>query len=426
MIKVIDEYIGKKIHYNSYAKRVASIDKKIKDRTAIGSDFIGWERLDDFISQCEINKMIECAKFVSENYEILVVCGVGGSYLGPRAAIDAIKGLSNNHNPKILFIGHTFSSDYIHDILEEIKGKKFAINVISKSGSTTETSIAFRLLKEELVKSVGEEEAKKAIFVTTDPQNGVLRKMTDKNGYTSFKLPSNIGGRYSVLTPVGLFPMACAGIDIKKIVKGAKKAEKQFSSSNILENDAYKYAAIRYYEYTHRKSTEILITYEPRLVLFGEWYKQLFAESEGKQHKGLFPTHLSFSTDLHSIGQFIQDGSQIFFETTLHLKNAINDIVIPKVKSDDDGLNYLAGKSLNEVSEKAFEGVLKAHSETAKVPNVVIEVEKLDEETLGALFYFFEKSAAMSAYLLGVNPFNQPGVEVYKKNMFHLLGKKGY
>ena len=426
MIKVIDEYLGKKIPYYLYARKIASIDKKIKNRTAKGSDFLAWEKISDVISKKEIDKILESAKFVRENYEFLVVCGVGGSYLGPRAAIESIKGFNKNRNPKILFIGHTFSSDYIHDIIERVKNKKFAINVISKSGSTTETAIAFRLLKEELIKSLGEKEAKKAIFVTTDPEKGALRKLADEKGYTSFNLPTNIGGRFSVLTPVGLFPMACAGIDIKKVLSGAKKAEKAYSSSDVYKNDAYKYAAIRNYEYRHKKRVEMLITYEPRLVLCGEWYKQLFAESEGKNHKGLLPYHLSFSTDLHSIGQFIQDGSQIFFETVLHSKAANNDVIVPKLKKDEDNLNYLAGKSLNQISEKTFEGVLKAHTETAKVPNLVIEVEKLDEETIGGLFYFFEKAAAMSAYLLRVNPFNQPGVEVYKKNMFHLLGKKGY
>ncbi len=426
MIKVIDEFLGKKAPYKSYAKRIAKIDQQIKDRTSAGSDFLGWEKLSDFISKEEIKKIKENAENIRKNYEILVVCGIGGSYLGARAAIEAIKGLNDNKNPKILFLGQTFSADYIHDVLEEIHGKKFAVNVISKSGSTTETAIAFRLLKEELVKTVGEKEAKKAIFVTTDPNKGLLLEIAKKNGYVTFGLPSNIGGRYSVLTAVGLFPMACAGIDIDKVISGAKKAEKEFNSPDIFKNNAYKYAAIRYFEYKQGKKVEMLISYEPRLVQFGEWYKQLFAESEGKEHKALLPCSLTFSTDLHSIGQFIQDGSQMFFETILHSKEPINDVKISKIKGDEDNLNYLAGKTLNDVGEKAFRGVLQAHFETAKVPNAIIEVDKFDAETIGELFYFFEKSAAMSAYLLKVNPFNQPGVEVYKKNMFHLLGKKGY
>lgn len=426
MIKINDNYLGKKVNYKRYAKRVANIDRKISSRTSEGADFLAWENISEVISNKELEKIISTAEYVRKNYEILVVCGVGGSYLGPRAAIDAINGFNKNHNPKILFIGHTFSSDYVNDVLSRIKGTKFAINVISKSGSTTETSIGFRLLKQELEKSVGIEEAKKAIFVTTDPEKGILREIVNKNGYTSFELPAKIGGRYSVLTAVGLFPMACAGIDIKKVLEGAKQAQKEYSNPNIFENEAYKYAAIRHYQYKHGKKVEMLITYEPRLVQSGEWYKQLFAESEGKNHKGLLPYHLSFSTDLHSIGQFIQDGTQIFFETILHSKEANTEVVIPYIDGDEDELNYLAGKSLNDVASKTFEGVLLAHSKVAKVPNLVIEVDKLNEETIGHLFYFFEKTAAMSAYLLKVNPFNQPGVEVYKKNMFHLLGRKGF
>lgn len=426
MIKLNDENLGIKFNYKRYAKRVASIDKQIRNRTAIGSEFLGWENVDDIISKEEIEKIKKTAEYVRNNFEILVVCGVGGSYLGPRAAIEAINGFNKNHNPKILFIGHTFSSDYVHDVLERVKGTKFALNVISKSGSTTETSIGFRLLKQELEKSVGKEEAKKAIFVTTDPKDGILREMVKNNGYTSFDLPTKIGGRYSVLTAVGLFPMACAGINIDNVLLGAKEAQQEYSNSDILKNEAYKYAAIRHYQYKHGKKVEMLITYEPRLVQCGEWYKQLFAESEGKEHKGLLPYHLSFSTDLHSIGQFIQDGSRIFFETVLFSKEANNEISVPKLDNDEDQLNYLAGKTLNDIALKTFEGVLDAHSNTAKVPNLVIEVNKLDDKTIGHLFYFFEKSAAMSAYLLKVNPFNQPGVEVYKKNMFHLLGRKGF
>lgn len=426
MIRVNDKFLGKKVPYASYAKKISKINDKILKRTAEGSDFLGWENISDIVSKKEFESIKENAKFVQNNYDVLVVCGIGGSYLGARAAIEALKGITKETKPKIVFLGQTFSSDYINDVLTELKGKKFAINVISKSGSTTETSVAFRLLREELIKAVGEKEAKKAIFVTTDPKKGILKKIADSHEYVTFSLPSNIGGRYSVLSSVGLFPMACAGINIDKVLEGAKKGEQNYKHSNLQKNPAYKYAVIRHFEYKKHKKIEILIGYEPRLSQFGEWYKQLFAESEGKNHKGLFPTYLSFSTDLHSIGQFIQDGSQIFFETTLRINNANNNVTVPKLKNDEDELNYLSGKTINEINTKAFEGVLDAHSKTAKVPNLVIEIDKLDEETLGELFYFFEKAAAMSAYLLKVNPFNQPGVEVYKKNMFHLLGKKGY
>ena len=305
-----------------------------------------------------------------------------------------------------------------------LKGKNFAINVISKSGTTTETSIAFRMLKDLMIKEHGFEYSQKAIIVTTDPERGLLRKMVKDKGYFAFDLQGNIGGRYSVLTAVGLFPMACAGIDIKEVVKGAKESEKLYRNPNIFENDAYKYAAVRHFQYKHGKSAEMLVTYEPRLVQFGEWYKQLFGESEGKEHKALFPVSVTFSTDLHSLGQFIQEGSPIFFETIIHAKKSNNEVIIPKTEHDSDELNYLQGKSLDFVMEKAFEGTLDAHSNTAKVPCAIIDVDNFTAYSIGELFYFFEKACAMSAYLLGVNPFNQPGVEVYKKNMFTLLGKK--
>lgn len=424
MIKLDDTHLLKPFDYKAYAAKVAKIDEQIANRTAEGADFLQWEDIDSFLSKEEIEKIISKAKEIQDNYEILVVCGVGGSYLGARASIEAIKGYHHNKNPKILFIGHTFSTDFLYDTLERVKGTKFAINVISKSGSTAETSIAFRMLKDLMIKEHGYEYSKKAIIVTTDPNKGLLRDMVKDKGYFSFDLPSNIGGRYSVLTPVGLFPMACAGIDIKEVIKGAKKAQKTYKNPDIFKNDAYKYAAIRHYQYEHGKMVEMLITYEPRLVQCGEWYKQLFAESEGKDHKGLLPYALTFSTDLHSIGQFIQDGSQIFFETIVHAKGSNNELIISRTNNDSDELNYLAGKSFDFVRERAFEGVLAAHSEVGKVPCVIIDIDKFTPESIGSLFYFFEKAAAMSAYLLGVNPFNQPGVEVYKKNMFTLLGKK--
>lgn len=424
MIRLIDSYLTKPVNYQKYAKKIAKIDAQINARSSEGAEFLAWENIDSFINKSVIEKIEKEAEFIRKNYQILVVCGVGGSYLGARAAIKAINGHKKENTPNILFVGHTFSTDYVHDIIQTVKGKKFAINVISKSGSTTETAIAFRLLKQLMIEEHGEEYAKQSIVVTTDPEKGLLREIVKKEGYFSFDLPSNIGGRYSVLTPVGLFPMACAGINIKEVIKGAKIAEKACKNPNILENEAYKYAAIRYDQYRHGKSVEMLITYEPRLVQCGEWYKQLFAESEGKGKKGLLPYSLVFSTDLHSIGQFIQEGSQIFFETIVHSKVSNNEVIIPNIKNDEDNLNYLSGKSLDFVAQKTFEGVLKAHTEGANVPAVVIEVDKFEPSSIGALFYFFEKAAAMSAYLLGVNPFNQPGVEVYKKNMFELLGKK--
>ena len=424
MIKFDDSYLLKPFNYQKYAKKVAKIDKEMADRTAVGSDFLGWENLSSFLNKKEIEKIINKAEEVKKNYDVLVVCGIGGSYLGARASIEAIKGYHKNNTPKILFVGHTFSTDFLYDTLERVKGTKFAINVISKSGSTIETSIAFRLFKDLMIKEHGEEYAKKAIIVTTDPKDGNLRKLAEKHGYFSFDLPSNIGGRYSVLTAVGLFPMACAGIDINEVIEGAKKAQEEYANPDITKNNAYKYAAIRHALYKQGKKIEMLVTYEPRLVQCGEWYKQLFAESEGKEGKGLLPYSITFSTDLHSIGQFIQDGSQIFFETIVKANGSNNKITIPSDDDNIDNLNYLSGKTIDFVHDNAYEGVLAAHAKTAKVPCIVIEIDKFTPATIGGLFYFFEKAAAMSAYLLGVNPFNQPGVEVYKKNMFKLLNEK--
>lgn len=426
MIRINDEHLNKKINYKSYAKKVAKIDESIRNRTGAGNNFLGWEDLPSNINQEEIESIKKHAEIVRKNFDILVVCGIGGSYLGARAAIEAINGLHPEGKPEIIFMGQTFSSDYIAQVLKYLDGKKFAINVISKSGTTTETSISFRLLKELLIKNVGEEAARKAIYATTDKEKGALHNIAEKEGYVTFVLPRNVGGRYSVLTPVGLFPIAVAGIDIDKLIEGAKKAENDCKSSVISENNAYKYAVIRDFQYRHGKKVEMFVTYEPRLVQLGEWFKQLFGESEGKNHKGLLPDSATFSTDLHSLGQYIQDGTQSFFETVMFINKPQNEVIIPEAEDNGDELNYLAGKNMAFVNEKAFQGTLEAHSVTAKVPNCIIEVDELDVETLGYLFYFFEKTCAMSAYLLGINPFNQPGVEIYKKNMFHLLGKKGY
>jgi len=426
MIKVNDENLLTSVDYKAYQKNVDAIHEMIQNETGAGNDYIGWNKYPETFDKDEFNKIQECAKFVRENYEILVVCGIGGSYLGARAAIEAINGLHSIKKPEIIFLGQTFSSDYIYETLEYIKGKKFAINVISKSGTTTETSISFRLLKDLLEKQVGKEEAKKAIFATTDKEKGALKSLSTIEGYVTFTLPSNIGGRYSVFTPVGLFPLAVAGIDISSLMDGAKAAMKDMSVSSLKKNPAYKYAVLRDHLYRNNKTVEMFVTYEPRLVQLGEWFKQLFGESEGKDGKGLLPDSATFSTDLHSLGQYIQDGNKMLFETVLFVKKPINEVIIPGDKDDLDGLNYLKGKSLAFVNEKAFLGTLDAHANSGKVPNVILEVEKLDTKALGYLFYFFMKTCAMSAYLLEVNPFNQPGVEVYKKNMFHLLGKKGY
>ena len=426
MINVNDNNVLLNVDYKSYQPRVSKINEMIEKNEGAGNDFTGWVKYPETFDKVEFEAIKKHAKEVREKFDVLVVCGIGGSYLGARAALEALRGLRSDDKMEIVFLGQTFSSDYIYETLRYLENKNFAINVISKSGTTTETAIAFRLLKDLLEKKVGKEAASKAIFATTDASKGALRELSKKEGYVTFNLPGNIGGRYSVFTAVGLFPLAVAGIDISKLMEGALQAEKDCKNPLIEANPAYKYAVLRDYFYRHEKSVEMFVSYEPRLTQLGEWFKQLFGESEGKDGKGLLPDSATFSTDLHSLGQFVQDGSKLLFETIVYIKHANNEVIIPHDDKDLDGLNYLEGKSLNFVNEKAFLGTLEAHTKTGNVPNIILELEKLDAFNMGYLFYFFMKTCAMSAYLLDVNPFNQPGVEVYKKNMFHLLGKKGY
>lgn len=426
MLKINLANVLIKTDFDSYTKRVAIINKQINDKRGAGNDYLGWADYPLNYSREEVQSIKRHARYVKENFDVLVVCGIGGSYLGTRAAIEAINGLKNTDRPEIIFMGQTFSSDYVSQVMKYLKGKRFAINVISKSGTTTETSISFRLLKELLEKQVGKEKAKKAIFATTDTKHGALRELANKEKYTTFALPGDIGGRYSVLTAVGLFPIACAGINIDEMLSGAFEAYKLYNNPDLSNNPCYRYAVVRDMLYRNRFAVELFVTYEPQFAQFSEWLKQLFGESEGKEHKGLFPGSVTFSTDLHSLGQFIQDGSPILFETVIFVKKPACNIKIPHDEKDLDGLNYLEGKTLSYVNEKAFQGTLDAHVKNGKVNNVVIEIDKLTPKSLGHLFYFFERACAMSAYLLNVNPFDQPGVEIYKKNMFHLLGKKGY
>lgn len=426
MLKLNCENLIEEIDFKSYEDRVKKINKMIEDKSGPGNDFLGWLNYPETYDKEEVKTILKCAKYVQDNYDVLLVCGIGGSYLGARAAIEAINGLHPNKKVEIIFLGQTFSSDYIHETLEYIKDKKFAINVISKSGTTTETAISFRLAKQLLEAKVGKEEARKAIFATTDKEKGALKELSNKEGYQTFILPSDIGGRYSVFTAVGLFPLAVAGIDINALLLGAKEAMNELKNDNLDENPAYKYAIIRDYFYNHNKTVEMFVTYEPRLVQLGEWFKQLFGESEGKEGKGLLPDSATFSTDLHSLGQFIQEGHKTLFETILFINKSNNQVIVPHDEDNLDGLNYLENNDLDFVNKQAFLGTLKAHTHDGKVPNVILELDNLNAKSLGYLFYFFMKSCAMSAYLLNVNPFNQPGVEIYKKNMFHLLGKKGY
>ncbi len=426
MIKVNDKHLIKGVDYKKYEDEVKKVHQIIHDKSGPGNDFLGWLNYPSSYDKVEFEAIKKYAKYVRENFDILVVCGIGGSYLGARAAIEALRGLHSKDKLEIIFFGQTFSSDYTYEVLDYIKDKKFAVNVISKSGTTTETSIAFRLLKNLLEQKLGVEGARKAIFATTDKEKGALKTLATNEGYPTFVLPGDIGGRYSVFTAVGLFPIACAGLNINELMKGALDAQKDTAKPSLFENEAYKYAVIRYEQKHQQKSVELFVTYEPKLVQLGEWFKQLYGESEGKDGQGLFPTSATFSTDLHSLGQFIQDGSKCLFETIVHIKHAKNEVKIPSDKLDLDGLNYLAGKTVSYVNEQAYLGTLEAHEKSGQVPNVILEMDKLDEYSLGYAFYFFMKACAMSAYLLKVNPFNQPGVEIYKKNMFHLLGKKGY
>ena len=425
-VKLETNHLVDKIDYASYQEAVNKVSAIIESKSGAGNDYLGWLDYPVSYDQEEFARIQKAGQYIRDNFEVLVVCGIGGSYLGARAGLEALKGLRPNDKLEIIFMGQTFSSDYIYETLEYLKNKKFAINVISKSGTTTETAISFRLLKEMLEAKVGKEEARKAIFATTDKEKGALRELSTKEGYETFVLRGDIGGRYSVLTAVGMLPFAAAGLDIVSMMKGAQDAYLKLKETNIEENLAYKYAVTRDYFFRHNKPVEMFVTYEPRLVQLGEWFKQLFGESEGKEHKGLLPDSCTFSTDLHSLGQYIQDGSPIMFETILFIDRPNHKVEIPFDEADLDGLNYLAGKELGFVNEKAFEGTLDAHVNTGKVNNIVLHVEQLKEYQLGYLFYFFMKTCAMSAYLLELNPFNQPGVEVYKKNMFHLLGKKGY
>ena len=426
MIKVDVSNVISEKEIKSYQASVSKINKMIDERTGPGSDFLGWSTWPNDYDKEELERLLKDAEDVRNNFDVLVVAGIGGSYLGAKCALDALKGLKGNDKPEIIFMGQTFSPNYTYQVLEYLKDKNFAINVISKSGTTTETSIAFRLLKDLLERKVGKEKARKAIYAVTDKARGALKTLCNQEGYSTYVLPDDIGGRYSVLTPVGLFPLACAGVDVKAMLKGAAEAQKEFDNDDLENNKAYRYAVSRDYMLRHSHPVEMFVTYEPQMSQLSEWLKQLFGESEGKEKKGLLPTSATFSTDLHSLGQFIQDGTPLLFETIINIVNPLNDVAIPSDKDDLDGLNYLAGKKLSYVNQMAYQGTLKAHEEDGGVPCNIITIEKLDAKTLGYLFYFFMRTCAMSAYLLDINPFNQPGVEIYKKNMFHLLGKKGY
>lgn len=425
------ENAGLRAHEMEFVRPLAeSACRILTERTGPGSEMLGWHDLPDTYDREEFARIKTAAKRIQEQSEVLVAIGIGGSYLGARAGLEFVKGpfgnqLKDENGVEVYFAGSNLSSDYAHSILEIIGERDFSINVISKSGTTTEPAVAFRIFKEEIERRYGKEGAKSRIYATTDAEKGALRGLAEKEGYETFVVPDNIGGRFSCLSAVGLLPMAAGGMDIEQVMKGCADARKAYGSLRLEENEAMQYAALRFLMLMKGKCVEILASYEPSLAMFGEWYKQLMAESEGKDGKGLFPVSANFTTDLHSIGQFIQDGSRIMFETVLWVQNAKHDIAVPHDLENTDGLNFASGLSMQEMNEKAMQGTLLAHVDGG-TPNLVISVERLDDYHFGELVYFFWKSLAISGYMIGINPFDQPGVEAYKKNMFALLGKPGF
>ena len=398
-------------------------------KNGLGNDFLGWVNLPFDYDKQEFDRIKAAAKKIQSDTDVLLVIGIGGSYLGARAAIEFLKGPYYNNVrdgvPEIYFSGNSISGSTLSDLLKICEGKRVSVNIISKSGTTTEPAVAFRVFRKLLEERYGEQEAAKRIYCTTDKARGTLKALADEKGYECFVVPDDVGGRFSVLTAVGLLPIAAAGCDIDSLMKGAQDAVRDYNIADIEKNPCYQYAVLRNAFYRKGKAVELLVSYEPRFTMMAEWFKQLFGESEGKDNKGLFPASVTFSTDLHSMGQFVQDGSRIMFETVVTIADNGSDVVIEEEKNNGDGLNFLSGKTMSYVNQKAFEGTVLAHTDGG-VPNLVISIEKADEENLGRLIYFFEKACAISGYMLGVNPFDQPGVESYKKNMFALLGKPGY
>ncbi len=413
----------------SYQEKITKAHEALHNKTGAGSDFTGWVDLPVDYDKEEFERIKKAAEKIKKNSEILIVIGIGGSYLGARAVVEFIKGQCYNAMAedcaKLYFTGNSISSSSLAELLHIIKDKDFAVNVISKSGTTTEPAIAFRIFRDLLQKRYGKEGAAERIFVTTDKSKGTLKSLADREGYETFVVPDDVGGRYSVLTAVGLLPIAAAGIDIDALMQGAAEAREKLMPVSIEENDCYKYVAVRNALYDKGKATEMFISYEPCFTMMNEWLKQLFGESEGKEGKGLFPTSAIFSTDLHSLGQYIQEGERIMFETVVSFKEHKFEFEIGEDPENVDGLNFLKGKTMSFVNEKAFQGTVLAHNDGG-VPNIIIENDDMSEKSLGYLIYFFEKACAVSGYVLGINPFDQPGVESYKRNMFALLGKPGY
>ena len=427
----VSDYISEQ-EIKDMESAVSAAHKTLTEKTGEGNDFLGWLNLPYNYDKEEFDRIKKSAEKIKNDSDVLIVIGIGGSYLGAKAAIDMLSNHFYNlmdkkdrKTPQILFAGNSISGAYLSNLIDLVKDKDFSVNVISKSGTTTEPAVAFRVFKDLLEKKYGKDGAKSRIYATTDKAKGALKNLADAEGYESFVVPDDVGGRFSVLTAVGLLPIAVSGADIDMLMKGAQNAVDLYKDCDIYKNPCYMYAALRNILYKKGKNIEVMVNYEPNLHYFGEWWKQLYGESEGKDGKGIFPAAVDFSTDLHSMGQYIQDGQRILFETVLNVEKVDADITIEETEDNIDGLNFLAGKTMSFVNSKAFLGTLLAHNDGG-VPNLIVNIPEVNEFHLGELIYFFEKACAISGYIIEVNPFNQPGVEAYKKNMFALLGKPGY
>ena len=431
-IKLDDKYLKgfvREHELSEIAPMVKAAHDTLSAKNGPGSDFLGWADLPVDYDKAEFERIKAAAAKIKSDSKVLIVIGIGGSYLGARAAIEALKSTLYNSlkkdTPEIYFIGNSISPTYLNEVISLVEGRDFSVNIISKSGTTTEPALAFRVFRDLLVERYGEDGAKGRIYATTDKARGTLKELSDKKGYETFVIPDDVGGRFSVLTAVGLLPIACAGCDIDALMKGAAAAREEYSECDLDKNACYKYAALRNILYNKGKSVEMLISYENSFAMMAEWFKQLYGESEGKDGKGLYTSSAVFSTDLHSLGQFVQDGSRVMFETVIQFAEPQKEFFLKDEATNVDGLNFLSNQNMSVVNRKAFEGTVIAHTEGG-VPNIVLELPRLDEFELGYIIYFFEKACAISGYMLGVNPFDQPGVESYKKNMFALLGKPGY
>lgn len=431
-LKLNDTYVKQFVsedELTGLAPQIAAADQMLREGSGLGNDFLGWIDLPENYDKEEFARIKAAAERIKKQADVLIVIGIGGSYLGARAAIELLRSPFYNNlkkdTPDIYFVGNNLNPTYLNEVLAICEGRDVAVNIISKSGTTTEPALAFRVFRDLLIKKYGRDGAKDRIYATTDKARGTLKELSDKEGYETFVVPDDVGGRYSVLTAVGLLPIAVAGIDIDKLMAGANAARGDYAVADINKNDCWKYVAYRNALHRKGKAIEMLVSYEPAFLMMAEWFKQLYGESEGKDNKGIFPASATFSTDLHSMGQFIQDGSRVMFETVVDIKKPKQDFYIAADPDNFDGLNFLSERNMSEVNAKAMQGTILAHSEGG-VPNLVLEVPEISEHELGYMIYFFEKACALSGYVLGVNPFNQPGVESYKKNMFALLNKPGY